>query len=240
MPNGLYQFKVMPFGLCNASATFERMMDSLLHRFKWSTCLCYWDDIIVFSAMFDTHLDRLTAILEVFHFDGFQLNLSKCWFWRRHITIFGRILAYSLTLEKFKSGRTSLHRQTPRTFAPLWGSALTFSGLSKAAEIARPLTALLNQDTPFNCSPSQAAAFSKLVTLLTSSLVLTHFDASATTEVRTNASGHGICAVLAQRQCGQNRMITYACRFLSSSEHNYSITKRECLALVWAVAKFRY
>lgn len=47
-PDGLYQFKVMPFGLCNAPATFERMMDSLLQGFKWSTCLCYLDDVIVF------------------------------------------------------------------------------------------------------------------------------------------------------------------------------------------------
>lgn len=47
-PDGLYQFKVMPFGLCNAPATFERMMDSLLLGFKWSTCLCYLDDVIIF------------------------------------------------------------------------------------------------------------------------------------------------------------------------------------------------
>lgn len=55
-PDGLYQFKVMPFGLCNAPATFERMMDSLLRGFKWTTCLCYLDDVIVFSPTFESHL----------------------------------------------------------------------------------------------------------------------------------------------------------------------------------------
>lgn len=58
-PDGLYEFNVMPFGLCNAPATFERMMDSILRGLKWKTCLCYLDDIVVFSPDFDTHLRRL-------------------------------------------------------------------------------------------------------------------------------------------------------------------------------------
>lgn len=64
----------MPFGLCNAPATFERMMDSLLHGFKWSTCLCYLDDVIVFSPTFETHLELLSAVLGVFRLAGLQLN----------------------------------------------------------------------------------------------------------------------------------------------------------------------
>lgn len=73
-PDGLYQFKVMPFGLCNAPATFERMMDSLLRGFKWSTCLCYLDDVIVFSPSFETHLQHLSDILIIFRRAGLQLN----------------------------------------------------------------------------------------------------------------------------------------------------------------------
>lgn len=91
-PDGLYQFKVMPFGLCNAPATFERMMDSLLQGFKWSTCLCYLDDVIVYSPTFDTHLDRLRAILDVFRRAGLQLNSSKCHFARRQISVLGHLV----------------------------------------------------------------------------------------------------------------------------------------------------
>lgn len=105
--------------------------------------------------------------------------------------------------------------------------------------IARPLTNLLKSNVAFSWGPDQAQAFGTLIALLTSSPILGHFDDSSPTEVRTDASGYGIGAVLAQRQAGQNRVIAYASRLLSRSERNYSITERECLALVWALAKFR-
>ncbi|GFX71221.1 retrovirus-related Pol polyprotein from transposon 297 [Trichonephila clavipes] len=77
-PEGLYEFKVMPFGLCNAPATFERMMDNLLRHFKWTMCLCYLDDIIVFSETFQDHLIRLRLVLKRLQEAGLKLNSKKC------------------------------------------------------------------------------------------------------------------------------------------------------------------
>ncbi|GFU82592.1 hypothetical protein TNCV_685681 [Trichonephila clavipes] len=79
-PEGLYEFKVMPFGLCNAPATFERMMDNLLRNFKWTMCLCYLDDIIVFSESFEDHLIRLRLVLKCLQEAGIKLNSKKCLF----------------------------------------------------------------------------------------------------------------------------------------------------------------
>lgn len=62
-PDGLYEFNVMPFGLCNAPATFERMIDNVLRGLKWKTCLCYLDDIVIFSSTFKEHLQRLAQVL---------------------------------------------------------------------------------------------------------------------------------------------------------------------------------
>lgn len=66
-PDGLYQFKVVPYGLCNAPATFQRVMDALIQRFKWTTWCCYIDDIIVFFPLFfRDHIDHRNNILAVF------------------------------------------------------------------------------------------------------------------------------------------------------------------------------
>lgn len=56
-PDRLYEFNVMPFGLCNVPATFERIIDNVLHGLKWKTCLCYFDGIVVFSSSFSRERD---------------------------------------------------------------------------------------------------------------------------------------------------------------------------------------
>lgn len=70
-------------------------------------------------------------------------------------------------------------------------------------------------------------------------LILGHFDPSAATQVRTNASDRGLGAVLALLKNGDELVIAYASRLLSPSERNFSIYEREFLALVWAMTKFR-
>ncbi|UYV72881.1 hypothetical protein LAZ67_10001063 [Cordylochernes scorpioides] len=88
-PDGLYEFKVMPFGLCNAPATFERMMDGLLKGLRWTICLCYFDDIVVFSDDFEEHLRRLQLVLGCLRKAGLCLNPGKCRFGAKTITVLG-------------------------------------------------------------------------------------------------------------------------------------------------------
>ncbi|UYV66672.1 K02A2.6-like, partial [Cordylochernes scorpioides] len=79
-PDGLYEFRVMPFGLCNAPATFERMMDNLRAGIKWTICLCYLDDIIVYASSFQEHMERLEKVLKCIQRAGLGLNPEKCRF----------------------------------------------------------------------------------------------------------------------------------------------------------------
>lgn len=92
IPDGLYHFKVKPFGLCNAQATCERMMVSLLRGLKRSTWLCCLEDVIIFSETFANRLQCLRTILSVFRFAGLQLNSYKCHFGRCEITVLGHLV----------------------------------------------------------------------------------------------------------------------------------------------------
>ena len=76
--SGLFQFKVMPFGLCNAPATFVRLTDQVLQGLRWSRCLVYLDDIISFGTTFEDALDNFTFIFECLRTYGIQLKSTKC------------------------------------------------------------------------------------------------------------------------------------------------------------------
>ena len=63
-PFGLHQFRLMPFGLCNAPSTFQRLMELVLAGLHWSICLVFLDDIIIYSCSIDDHLKHLQEVLE--------------------------------------------------------------------------------------------------------------------------------------------------------------------------------
>ena len=88
----LFQFRVMPFGLCNAPATFERLMDRVLQGLRWSRCLVYLDDIISFGSTFDGALANLTLIFERLRSYGLQLKSTKCHLFRSSVPFLGDIV----------------------------------------------------------------------------------------------------------------------------------------------------
>ena len=92
MHSGLFQFKVMPFGLCNAPATFERLMDRVLQGLRWSRCLVYLDDIISFGSTFGDALDNLTLIFERHRAYGLQLKSTKCHLFQSSVPFLGHIV----------------------------------------------------------------------------------------------------------------------------------------------------
>ncbi|UYV70906.1 hypothetical protein LAZ67_8001072 [Cordylochernes scorpioides] len=91
-PDGLYEFLVMPFDLCNAPATFERMMDKILKGLKWTMALCYLDDIVVYSESFNKHLHRLEIILQCLNKAELRPNPKKCLFGTKRIRVFGHLV----------------------------------------------------------------------------------------------------------------------------------------------------
>ncbi|UYV64979.1 hypothetical protein LAZ67_3002638, partial [Cordylochernes scorpioides] len=242
-PDGLYEFKVMPFGLCNAPATFERMIDNLLKGLKWTICLCYLDDIIVFSDGFEEHLRRLQLALNCLKKAGLCLNSKKCKFGAKTITVLGHEVSENGIRPDQEKIRAVRDFATPRSLKEV----RSFLGLSSYyrrfipnyAHVAQPLNDHLKKDSAFNWNQEEQNAFEALKSALISEPALGHFDYSSPTEIHTDASNYGIGAVLVQIQKGKERAIAYASRTLNKAEKNYSTTERECLAIIWAINKFR-
>ena len=90
---GLFQFRVMPFGLCNAPATFQRLMDLVLSGLQWSQCLVYLDDVIVLGRTFEDHLDNLHQVLQRLREAGLKLKPSKCAFFREKVEYLGHTIS---------------------------------------------------------------------------------------------------------------------------------------------------
>ncbi|XP_072143827.1 retrovirus-related Pol polyprotein from transposon 412 isoform X2 [Dermacentor andersoni] len=238
-----YEFKVMPFGLCSAPATFQRVMDTVLAGLKWQTCLVYLDDVVVFAGNFDVHLRRLATVLEAIRSSGLTLKPEKCRFAYEELLFLGHVISKSgvrpdpqktAAIAKFPQ---PIDKKAVRRFLGMCAYYRRF--VKNFSRIAEPLTQLTKCDVEFKWETPQADAFQELKRRMQSPPVLARFDEHADTEIHTDASSLGLGAVLVQRKDGHERVIAYASRSLSKAEGNYSTTEKECLAIVWATAKFR-
>ena len=90
--DGLYQFRTLPFGLTNAPGTFQRAMDIILAGLRWTTCLIYLDDVIVYSATFQQHVERLRSVMSCLDQAGLKLKWSKCSFAEHTLKVLGHII----------------------------------------------------------------------------------------------------------------------------------------------------
>lgn len=242
-PDGLYEFKVLPFGLCSAPATFQRMMDTVLSDLKWHSCLVYLDDVVVFSTTFEQHIERLEAVLQAIRTAGLSLKPEKCHFGYEELKFLGHIVSNTgIRPDPDKATAVRLFpipktKHDVRRFLGLCAYYRRF--VPNFSEIAEPLQRLIKNDVTFIWGPAQSDAFHDLQRRLQTPPILGHFDTEADTEVHTDASNVGLGATLVQFQAGVERVIAYASRTLSAAEKNYSATEKECLAVVWAIQKFR-
>ncbi|UYV64119.1 hypothetical protein LAZ67_2006616, partial [Cordylochernes scorpioides] len=241
--HGLYEFNVMPFGLCNAPATFERNMENMLGNLRWQICLCYLDDVIIYSPDFPTHLKRLEAVFRCFRESNLRLNDKKCRFAFEELEILG----YITSKHGIKPAEHNIKavRNFPRpkkvkevqSFLEMCSYYRKF--IKDFSKIADPLTNLIKKSVSFTWTERQEEAFQTLKTALLSPPILGHFNPNAPTYVHTDASNIGIGATLVQDIGGEEKVISYLSRTLSKAEQNYSNTEKECLAVVWSMSKLR-
>ena len=239
----LYEFNQVPFGLCNAPATFSRLMDRVLAGLHWETCLFYLDDIIIFSSTWEEHLARLRQVFERLRHTNLKLGADKCTFAAKEVSYLGHRVTEEGLLPD--SSLLAIIREIPppktttevRSFLGLAGYYRRY--VKGFAAIADPLHALTRKDAVFHWSAECQAAFDQLKHLLTTSPITAFPDFSQAFRLYTDASTAGLGAILAQVRDGKERIICCASRALNQAKKSYPATKLECLAIVWAVAKFR-
>ena len=91
-PDGLFEFRRMPFGLCNAPATFQRLVDRALAGLKWTACLVYLNDILVYGRNLPEHNMRLRLVLQALGEAGLTLNVKKCLFAADSVKYLGHLV----------------------------------------------------------------------------------------------------------------------------------------------------
>jgi hypothetical protein len=92
-PDGAFEFNRLPFGLSNAPATFQRLMDNVLSHLKWSMVLVYLDDLLVFGRTFEEHNESLELVLKALCEANLTLKPSKCHFAAPKVRFLGHIVS---------------------------------------------------------------------------------------------------------------------------------------------------
>ena len=240
---GLWQWKVLPFGLTSAPATFQRLMEKALHRLHWKTLLLYLDDVIVISQDFESHLERLEEVLKKLRGANLKLKPSKCELFRTEVRYLGHVVSskgVATDPEKVESVRewdapTSL--RDLQSFLGLAGYYRQY--IPQFSTIAKPLSRLTSKDVQWEWTAACQEAFDLLKKRLIEAPVLGYPDPTLPYILDTDASGVGVGGVLSQVQEGKERVIGYYSKTLDPREQNYCVTRRELLAVIKAVNHFK-
>ncbi|GBG80071.1 hypothetical protein CBR_g30438 [Chara braunii] len=230
---GLYEFVVMPFGLCNAPGTFQHAMNRIFHEYLDKFIVVYLNDILIFSRTVEEHAEHLKTMLGLLRQHQYKVNLDKCEFGRTKILYLGHeISADGLRPEdaKVASIRDWPRPQTVtevRSFLGMTDYYRPF--LKNYSTIASQLTDLTRLDTPWEWTEECEASFKKLKYALTHYEVLKLPDSDKPFIVTIDASQYGIGAVLVQHEGPKLRPIEYMSKKMPSQKLAKS-TSDECEA----------
>ena len=198
-PEGLYEFKVMPFGLCNAPATFQRLMDRLLNDLKWTECLVYFDHIVAIRKTFQEHVCHLGNVLLLLRQAGLKLQTTKCNFCQPEVRFLGHIISAERVAADPDMTKVISNWPTPtdkRHVQQFLGLVNYYRQFINKLFIH--LHRLTEKNTTFLWSTLCQKAFNELRRCLVSSPIFVFPDYSRQFSLDTDASLSGIGEVLSQ------------------------------------------
>ncbi|CAB4425379.1 unnamed protein product [Rhizophagus irregularis] len=218
---GLYEFNVMPFGLKNASAIFQRTMNKVFKEYLDKFMNVYIDDIIIYSKNWNENLQHIKINVEylghIVGTDGLKPDNKK--------------------IEKIKNLKPPKNIKQIREINGLCSYYRKFvKGYSK---IVKPIMELTRKNVPFLWTDKQQKALEEIKERLINYPILQHLNFEKEFILITDASGEGLEAILEQLdENNREIVISYASRSLVNAEKNYPITELECLAVFWGIKYF--
>lgn len=241
---GLYQFRVMPFGLSNAPATCERLMEQILRGLQWKKCLIYLDDVIVFGKSFEETLSHLSCVLERLQTAGLKLKPSKCDWFRKSVKFLGHVVSpdgISCDPDKISAVKDWPVPKSVTEVRSFLGFASYYRKfIPDYSQKAHALTNLTRKSVKFKWDEKCQIAFDFLKNSLVSAPVLAFPTREDVFILDTDASDYGIGGVLSQIQNGEERAIAYVSHTLEASRQKYCTTKKELFAVVKFVEHFKH
>ena len=240
-PDGLYQYQVMPFGMKNAPATFQRMINKLVGRMEG--CEAYIDDVVVYSDSWEDHLICLRRVLTKFAEVNLTVNLAKSEFGHAEVTFLGHVVGSGWVKPLCAKIQSILEYPPPSNRREL----MRFLGMAgyyqrfcqNFSVITAPLTNLLKKGQEYVWSTSCQNAFTRVKSVLTSVPVMLVPNFQKQFMLMVDASGVGAGTVLMQFDSDgiEHPICYFSCKF-NQHQKNYSTIEKETLALVLSLQHF--
>lgn len=242
--NTKYEYVRVPFGLQSSPAFFARIINEILYDVLGPNCLAYLDDIIIFSKSKEQHMTTLDMVLTKLQEAGIKLKIRKCKFFASEVTFLGyNINRDGMTMNSQKAAVINsmplpTNKKQLQAFLGTCNYYRIF--IENFAQIADPLYDLLRKQVRFTWTEAQTKAVNILKAKLANAPIMKFPRYDLPFHLYTDASDTGIGAVLMQSHDGVLHPVFYISKTLNQAQRAYSATKKEALALVFALEQFRH
>lgn len=240
---GLFEFNVLPFGLCGGPPVFQRAINYALQGTQGFAC-AFLDDIIVYSGSIEEHLEHIRIVFQKLREANLRMKPSKCVFVTPRVEFLGHIVSKKGIEPNPEKVQVIKYLKPPKTvrevrsFLGMVGYYHRF--INNFGNIAIPLYRLTKKNARFSWNDECQQAFDTLKTKLCEAPILAHPDVTKPYKLYTDASGYAVGAVLTQDFPEGERPIQYISQSLNKGRRNYSTFEREAYAIIYAIKKLRH
>ncbi|KAM9985839.1 hypothetical protein ACTFIZ_002137 [Dictyostelium cf. discoideum] len=241
VPQGLFEFNVMPFGLCNAPAVFQRTIHKIFKEENRHTLQSFYDDILSHSKSIEEHTPHLEGIFMKMRENKLLAKLSKCQFYQEEVKFLGHIIesnGVQIDYDRLDPLMKLLEPKNVKELQRLIGTLNFFRKfVDNFASKIKPIYQLLRQDTTFEWNEAYKSICINIIEKLKNDkIILVYPDTKKPFKLETDASDIGVGATLSQ----DHGIISFYSRTIRDTEKNFSASEKECLSVVCALEEFHY